>query len=170
MAETAPTATGRREQRDDGINLVLDRSFQSGIDEVWAAVTEPARLERWIGTWSGDPEKGSVQFRMTFEEGDSVETVRILECDPPRRLRMISEIPGETQSWRLALDLAEKAGSTVLTFAMALSDPADAENVGPGWEYYLDRLLVSERGGDPAAVLWESYYPALSTPYRELFS
>jgi hypothetical protein len=49
-----------------------------------------------------------------------------------------------------------------------MDDPAMAENVGPGWEYYLDRLVAAETGGDPAAIEFGDYYPAMSEHYRTL--
>ncbi|MDQ4052855.1 MAG: polyketide cyclase, partial [Actinomycetota bacterium] len=48
-----PAATGRREERGGAGYVVYTRTFRAPIDDVWAAVTEPARLERWIGTWTG---------------------------------------------------------------------------------------------------------------------
>ena len=79
--------TGRRETRNERQNLVLERTFHAPITSVWAAVTDSARLERWIGTWSGDPSSGSVEFRMTAE-GDDVdaETFVIHACEAPRLL------------------------------------------------------------------------------------
>ena len=58
-------ATGRREGRGNHSLLVLERTFRAPVVDVWAAITEPERLERWIGTWTGDPASGSVLVRMT---------------------------------------------------------------------------------------------------------
>ncbi len=136
---------------------------------MWAAVTEPARLERWIGTWTGDPASGQVAFRMTAEGEDVPEEVhRIVVCEPPRRLVTTSQTQG--QVWQLELDLAEDAGVTTLTFAQVMSDPAMAESVGPGWDYYLDRLVAAETGSEVAAVVWDDYYPAQAEHYRAEFS
>ena len=41
--------TGRLDEREAGW-IVLPRTFRMPRDEVWKAVTEPKRLERWIGT------------------------------------------------------------------------------------------------------------------------
>ena len=46
--------------------LVQTRTFAAPIEDVWAAITEPERLARWIGTWTGDPASGRVRFAMTF--------------------------------------------------------------------------------------------------------
>jgi uncharacterized protein YndB with AHSA1/START domain len=160
-----PTPTGRIETRDGVQRLVLERSFRAPIDDVWAAVTEPERLSRWIGTWTGDPATRRVEFRMTFEEGTGSEDVEIRECDPPRRLAVTTHSDG--QSWHLELDLSEQAGVTTLVFTQPGVDPAEAENVGPGWEYYLDRLVAAETGGDPADADFErDYYPAMQEHYR----
>lgn len=31
--------------------------------------------------------------------------------------------------------------------------------MGPGWEYYLDRLAASLDGRDVTTVVWEAYWP-----------
>src|SRR3990170_2940458 len=61
---STPTPTGRREERSGRQFLVMERRFEAPIDAVWAAITEPERLARWIGTWTGDPASGAVDFRM----------------------------------------------------------------------------------------------------------
>ena len=47
----AVVASGRREDRGDQSLLVLERTFRAPAVDVWAAVTEPERLERWIGPY-----------------------------------------------------------------------------------------------------------------------
>ena len=144
---STPTPTGRREERDGTTYVVFHREFRAPIEDVWASVTEPERLERWIGTWSGDPASGSVEFRMTAEAEDAAaETHRIRECHPPRRLVTESRSPGDDATWRLELDLAETDGVTTLTFAQLLEDGLPVDSVGPGWDYYLDRLVAARRG------------------------
>lgn len=101
------------------------------------------------------------------------EIYRIDVCEPPRHLVTRSHTPGEGQPdtvWRLELNLEESDGVTTLTFAQEMSDPAVAENVGPGWDYYLDRLVAAETGADVATVAWDDYYPAQAEHYRAEFS
>ena len=64
---TPTRPTGRRETRGGHDLVVFTRTFAAPLDDVWAAVTEPRRLERWVGTWEGDPADGWVGFRMTAE-------------------------------------------------------------------------------------------------------
>lgn len=160
--------TGRHDDRDGTPYLVFARTFTAPVDDVWAAVTEPGRLERWIGTWAGDPLSGSVAFRMTAE-GDDVpeETIWIDECERPTRLVMRSVTPDDPQTlWRWEIVLSEAAGVTTLSFAQQVTNPDVAESVGPGWDYYLDRLVAAEAGGDLAAIDFGDYYPAFAAHYR----
>jgi len=146
--------------------LVIVREFAAPIEEVWAAVTEPARLERWIGTFTGDPDSGSVMFAMTAESEDApAEEMEIVECEPPRLLAVTASAPGG--QWHLRVALSEEDGRTLLTFTQPHIDPVEAESVGPGWEFYLDRLVAAESGGEVAAIDFErDYYPAMVEHYR----
>lgn len=157
--------TGRIETVDGVRRLVLEREFRAPIDDVWAAVTDPERMARWIGTWTGDPATKRVVFQMAYEGGDSVEDVEIRACEPPRRLAVTTH--GENQSWQLELDLSERDGVTTLVFTQPGIDPVEVETVGPGWEYYLNRLVLVETGGDPATVDFDrDYFPAMLEHYR----
>lgn len=160
-------ATGRRERRDGVDLLVLERTLPLPPDGLWAAVTEPERLARWIATWDGDPRSGRVQVRM-LAEGDDVAPVEyeVRACEPPRRLAL--HHAGDFGVWDIELTVAARDGGATLTFTQVVHDPAALESIGPGWDYYLDRLVAAETGGDPGAVAWDGYYPALADHYRKL--
>jgi uncharacterized protein YndB with AHSA1/START domain len=166
---TTPSPTGRRQERDGTSYVVLTRTFRAPIEDVWAAVTEPGRLERWIGTWTGDPASGQVAFRMTAEGEDAPEEIQHIDvCEPPRRL--VTRFRSDGRVWQLELDLTEADGATTLTFAQVMSDPDLAENVGPGWEFYLDRLVAVMSGAAADTVVFDDYYPAMSDHYRTEFT
>ena len=160
------TPTGRIERTADGnAVLVLTRDFAAAADDVWAAITESDRLARWIGTFSGDPATGCVLFQMNAEGEATPEAMEIDECDPPRLLAVTSHSGSNT--WRLRLRLTDIEGGTRLTFTQPGIDPVEAENIGPGWEYYLDRLAAAESGADVAAIDFDrDYYPAMLEYYR----
>ncbi|MCW2816339.1 MAG: polyketide cyclase [Nocardioides sp.] len=168
---------GTRDQHD----LVFTRTFAAPLEDVWAACTEPARMERWIGTWTGDPAAGEVAFRMTAEGDDVPEEVYVVEaCEPPRRFVVRSrdaasfsaDGSGPQVHWQHTLELTEADGVTTLTFRQVVPEgPVGAEmvaSVGPGWDYYLDRLVTSYAGDDLAAVVFEAYL-GRSEHYRGLF-
>ena len=163
-----PRPTGRREDRDGTTYIVFERTFRAPIADVWAAVTESDRLGRWIGIWSGDPASGSIAFRMTAEAEDAPEeTIWIDECRAPTHLEMRSVRPDDkAEVWSWQLDLDESDGVTTLTFAQEAVDVSLAEGVGPGWDYYLDRLVAAETGGDLASIDFNDYYPAFAAHYR----
>lgn len=164
-----------------GDDLVFTRTFRAPIDDVWAACTDPERMERWIGTWTGDPSAGQVVFRMTAEGDDVPEEVYLVEtCEPPRRfvLRSRDAYPfspdgsGPQVQWQHTLVLDESDGVTTLRFTQVVPDGqvgADmVASVGPGWDYYLDRLAAALDGGDPATVVFEPYLDR-GDHYRGLF-
>lgn len=156
------TPTGTVELRDGQYVLVQTRQFHAPIEDVWSAVTESDRLARWIGAWDGDPESGSVRFRMLFEGSEHEgETMTIRVCEPPHRLHLTSQVGDEV--WLLDLDLVHADGVTTLTLAQPGVTAAQVPSVGPGWEYYLDRMVDAETGGDPSLRDFErDYYPAMA--------
>lgn len=173
---------GRREERDGSTLLVIERELRAPLDDVWAACTDPSRMERWIGTWSGDPATGPVTFRMTAEGDDApAEEMDVLACEPPRRFVVRGREPqpfsedgsGEQAVWHMELELEETDGVTSLRFVQVLAPGATgvemAASVGPGWEYYLDRLAAVLAGADVDGVDWEAYAGG-SSHYRERFA
>ncbi len=66
---------------------------------------------------------------------------------PPRTLKVTSNVGQHV--WYLDVELSETDGVTTLAFSQPDVDREDALSVGPGWEYYLDRLVAVETGGDP---------------------
>lgn len=163
---TTPTPTGTVADSARGPEVRITRTFTASIDDVWAAVTESDRLERWIGRWEGDPASGRLTFFMTAEGDDAQgEEFTIIACDPPRAFAADTRV-GE-QTWHLRLELEATDGVTTLVFSQLIGDN-DLSNVGPGWEYYLDRLAAALRGDDAALVDWNDYYPAMSEYYAAL--
>ena len=161
--------TGTIVERDGRHVLVQTREFRAPIEDVWAAVTDSERLARWVGSWEGDPASGSVQFRMLFEgEDHAPETMTIRVCEPPHRLHLTSQAGDDV--WLLELDLTHRDGVTTLTFSQPGVTQEQAGGVGPGWDYYLDRLVDAETGADPALRDFDrDYYPATAEHYTSQF-
>ena len=158
------TPTGRVVETPGGRDLILTRTFRAGIEDVWASITESERTARWFGPWTGEAGPGkTVQLTPGFEEGADAADVVIDECEPPRRL-VISMVDA-SGTWLLEAELSERDGTTELTFTHHLDEAADPGSVGPGWEYYLDKLVAS-RDGSPQPE-WDDYYPAQKEHYEE---
>jgi len=156
--------TGRLAQREDGLYLMMDRLFKAPIEDVWASMTRPAELAKWIGTYTGSPSTGAARFRMSAEPDAKWEYVTILECAAPHRF--FGDFGEGEDAWRALFHLVEGNGMTTVTFGQRLRNPAEAATMGPGWDYYLDRL-VAYRAGRPLPE-WDSYYPALAMHYKNL--
>lgn len=104
---------------------------------------------------------------MTAESADaSAEVYTILECDRPRRFA--GDTSQDAAAWHLWFELDEADGATTLRFGQRLNPTDDVGSIGPGWEYYLDRLVAAHEGRDVAAVVWEDYFPALQPDYERL--
>lgn len=159
---TVTTPLGQVLRDEDGMRLEFVRSYDNSTDEVWSALTEPGRVARWFGTWTGDPATGTVELLMTEDESSTPQTVTILECRPPTRL--VVDLPSPDDTWRLSVSLRAQAGLTTLIFTHRLAEPYNASNIGPGWHYYLDRLgaVVADTTVPDS---WDDYYPSLQDAY-----
>ena len=159
---TVSTPLGRVLRDSDGMRLEFVRTYDDPVEDVWSALTEPDRVARWFGRWSGDPATGTVEVLMTEEEGATPQPVTIVACEPPTRL--VVDLPSPDGTWHLSATLQERDGGTVLRFVHRLAEPYDASSIGPGWQFYLDRLgaVVS---GVPVPEAWDDYYPALRDAY-----
>lgn len=162
--------TGFRELRDGVPYLVFERRYRAPIIDVWDSITESERLGRWFGTWSGDPTSGRVTVVWTAEEGQPASDYEIEICDAPRRLRVHSVGDDTAEIWTLDLALSEAVGVTTLRFAQLVEPHVNVADVGPGWQYYLDRLDAARSGLDASTVSWGEEYLRLGERYAEEFA
>lgn len=152
----------------DGGDVVLEfvRSLPAPPEAVWAALTEPSRTERWIGTWTGDPESGVVALYMEgADPAGPGERMVIRRCRPAELLEVESSTSDGV--WPLQVRLEPDGTGTVLTFRHRLAAPVDVSSIGPGWQYYLDRLGAVVAGTEVPDD-WDAYFPALADRYRAL--
>src|SRR5947207_3234787 len=70
----------------DGVGVVrIEDRYDTTIDDLWTAITDPDRLTRWYGEVEGDLRLGGA-FRVYLEANDIESTGRVDACEPPRRL------------------------------------------------------------------------------------
>ncbi|MCF6474926.1 SRPBCC family protein [Nonomuraea sp. MG754425] len=160
-----PVPTGRLIRTGECADLVLTRTFHAPAADVWADVTEPERTARWFGPWEGEAVVGgTVKARLLNEDQQPWFDLRIDACEPPTRLA-VSALD-EHGEWHVELLLSESDGVTELRFVQHLGTDHGIEEIGPGWEYYLD-LLVASRDGSPAPSFGD-YYPAMRAYFERL--
>lgn len=162
---------GSRTTVDGKDSLVVPRNFSHGIEAVWEGLTDPEAMKPWLGTWTGDSASGTVVFRMLHEDAEHAgETVTIHSCQAPRHLAVTTVTNDEAEmGFDITLNLTEEPGVTRLEFVQSVPDPTWGSGMGPGWEYYLDRLAAQLDGEDIAAVDFEKYQAELTPYYEELF-
>src|SRR5580658_10676962 len=71
-----------------GVVRIEDR-FETDIDDLWSALTDPSRLVRWLGEVEGDLRLGG-EFRARFFASGWEGTGRVEACEPPRRLLVLT--------------------------------------------------------------------------------
>jgi uncharacterized protein YndB with AHSA1/START domain len=141
---------------------VLRRRYDAPLADVWAACTEPARLNRWYHEVSGDLRAGGA-FQFAF--GTHGEIVR---CEPPRSLRVTwahaDRLVDEVELRLTAdptggtiLELEHATATRLVEWEGALLDPLP--DVGANWElaltHSLNRYLRDELPDAPAAQWFE---------------
>lgn len=157
-------ATGLVIRDGEEYRLELNRRLTGPIEDVWAAITDPDRSATWFGPWEGEAGVGrTIKLQLAFEEGQPWSDVRIDACEAPRHLAI--SMVDDGGEWRLSVQLRAVDGETELAFSQPLSDPAGAESIGPGWEYYLDMLCAAYT--DSPLPSFADYYPAQADYYVE---
>lgn len=82
---------------------------------------------------------------MTHEAEPAGEPMRILECDPPRRL-VVEWVQQDSDAWRVDLDLTREGDRTVLRFVQVFGPDADVVDYAMGWHWYLDKFGAEVEG------------------------
>lgn len=149
--------------------LELRRVFTESPGRIWRYLADSEYLALWFGSWHGDPKSGAVEVVLLAEEEAPTERVEILQCDPRTRQLQVRTGTGDS-AWQLELKVEASGQGSCLVFQMPGLDPQQAGSIGPGWEFYLDRLAAAVDGTDVGSVVFEpDYYPALSEYYGQLF-
>lgn len=166
MSRFPNVPTGHVRTTPTGRQLVIERTFAAPIEDVWASLTEPDRLARWYGIIAGELGEGrTFTVALTAEEGADAEPARILECDPPSGFVIETDVGGTV--WHLSVELVESEGATTMTFIHSLADGLDVSDIGPGWEFYADRLTASRDGSEMPDWEADGYLTALAPHYRD---
>ncbi len=124
--------------------VVLSRTYDTSVDDLWDAVTNPERLPRWFLPVSGDLRKGG-RYQLQGNAGGE-----ILVCDAPAHLGLTWEFSGDV-SWVDALLAGEGSGARLtLEHVAYISDfwkQFGPGAVGVGWDIGLVGLDHHLRSG-----------------------
>jgi uncharacterized protein YndB with AHSA1/START domain len=136
------------EREVTGTDLRLTRRYTEAPDEVWSALTEAGRIERWLAPITGDLTLGG-RYQVEGNAGGE-----ITACDPPRSFAATWEFGGHVGRIVVTLAGTEAAGTLLELVHRLPSPPEHWEEFGPGavgigWEMGLMGLGLHL--GDPAA-------------------
>jgi len=97
----------------DGKGVVrMEDRFDTEVDDVWSALTDPLRLARWIGEVGGDLRPGG-EYRYRFYASGAEGTGRVEACEPPRRLLLAHSL-GQQYEHVIEVTLAADGDQTIL--------------------------------------------------------
>lgn len=143
-----------REHEGTAVRVVVaTRLYDTGIEDLWDALTQAERIPRWFLPVSGELKLGG-KYQLQGNAGGT-----ITECEPPRRLGVTWEFGGG-MSWVNVRLAAAGEGRTELTLEhLAPIDPHwDSYGpgaVGVGWDLTLVGLALHLASGgvvvDPGA-------------------
>src|SRR5271169_4018831 len=98
----------------DGTGVVrIEDRYDTDIDELWSAFTEPVRLARWMGEVEGDLRLGG-EFRARFFASGWEGTGRVEACEPPRRLLLLTKQPGQQHEHVIEVTLAADGDQAIV--------------------------------------------------------
>ena len=136
--------------------------YDTDVADLWSAITEPGRLERWIAKVEGDLRIGGiVQARFTSTwEGPG----RIDVCDPPNHLVLTME-PGTDDEAVIEAVLTEVGERTRLVIEER-GLPLDVLYAhGAGWQAHIEdlgRYLAGDQSN------WKARWAELTPAYQSL--
>ncbi|WP_405164837.1 SRPBCC domain-containing protein [Nocardia sp. NBC_01499] len=139
-------------------------------DEVWQAMTNPARVAEWLGVCRGDWARADEEVLLDFEDGEFF-WCRTMESSPPslsdigmlRYLwRWVGIGPATSVTWTV---VPGPNGTTVTVVEEAVNPPSDWRSWnGMGWPGILDQLAGHLRTGTNWRWPWRRMGPYLQIP------
>lgn len=135
------------------------RSYQTTIEDLWDALTNPERVHRWFAEVSGDFEQGG---RYSISGNASG---KILSCRPPRDLALTWEFSGSLSWVTVTINATDEGAYLMLEHEHPTDEKSQAhwDQYGPGatgvgWELsmlFLDVHLSSD--GESSIEAGESW-------------
>ena len=148
----------------EGWSVHFERTYDTDGEDLWAAISDPSRLQRWFARVEGDLRPGG-SLQIVFDEDDPGQRTqgRIQVCSPPRRLELTWEFQGEGDSM-LTVELRPEGTATRLVLDHRRLPGQAAAGYSAGWHLHLDALEADLRGTERPS--WEQRYPELLPAYR----
>jgi uncharacterized protein YndB with AHSA1/START domain len=159
-SNTGPDILGSLRSADGkGIVHIEDR-FETGIDELWSALTDPGRLARWYGQVEGNLRPGG-EFRARVWASGWEGVGRVDVCEPPRRLLVTSKEADAPEEEVMEATLTADGGQTILVLDQRGLPLDQLAAYGAGLQVHVEDLAAYIAGRDRAAeARWGELLPA----------
>jgi uncharacterized protein YndB with AHSA1/START domain len=128
---------GAFKRRDDHLDVRFERHYPRSIDRVWSALTDPKRLEDWMGVARVEPHVGGRYDLML--DGPHPMTGRILVWEPPQVLEFTwsnADAPDSVVRY----ELTREGDGARLIFTHKGMPYASSALMLPGWHVLFARL------------------------------
>jgi uncharacterized protein YndB with AHSA1/START domain len=159
----------------DGVGVVrIEDRYDTDIDDLWSAITDPDRLARWHGQVEGDLRPGG-EFRLYIAADDIDSTGRVEECEPPRRLVVTTRETDESYQRGQGLPpfdavkeitLPADGDQTILVIEVKGMPLDKIAFFGAGWQIHAENLAAYIAGREPGDT--EARWSELVPPYQAL--
>ena len=147
----------------DGKGVVrMDGRYDTDIDDLWSAVSDPARLARWVAEVEGDLHVGGA-FRATFTSGWEGPG-RVEVCEPPTRL-LVTLSPGDEDETVVEAELMADGDQTRLVVEERGIPLADWPRTAPAGRPTSRTSVPTSR--DAEAADWHTRWTELDPSYQE---
>ena len=147
----------------DGKGVVrMEDRFDTDIDDVWSALTDPSRLARWYGEVEGDLRLGGEYRARLFASGWEG-TGRVEACEPPQRLLVRIKDADEPDEKDIEVMLTADGDQTIVVWEER-GMPLDLLSAyGAGVQLHVEDLadhLAGRERRDDAKARWDELHPA----------
>jgi uncharacterized protein YndB with AHSA1/START domain len=149
----------------DGMGVVrIEDRYDTDINDLWSALTDPGRLVRWLGEVEGDLRLGG-EFRFHFFASGSEGTGRVEACELPRRLLLTME-PGQPDEDVIEVTLTIDGDQTILVWEERGMPLDQLAAYGAGIQIHAEDLAAHLAGRErcDAPARWNE----LISAYRDL--
>jgi uncharacterized protein YndB with AHSA1/START domain len=155
----------------EGVVRMEDR-FDTRIDDVWSALTDPDRLTQWLGDVEGDLRVGG-EFRAHFSATGWRGTGRVEACESPRHLlltmRDADPQPGQPEQGTTEVTLTADGDGTIVVWEERGMPANLVAAYGAGVQMHVEDLAAHLAGRERVqAGRFDELYPAYQSLAADL--
>jgi uncharacterized protein YndB with AHSA1/START domain len=153
-----------RSEDGKGVVRMRDR-YDTDIDDLWSALTDPDRLVRWLGEVAGDLRPGG-EFRAHFFGSGWEGTGRVQTCEPPHRLLLVTQDADEPDEHLIEVTLTPDGDQTILVLEERGMPVGQLDAYGAGVQVHVEDLAAHIAGQERCDMQqrWAELMPA----YKDL--